>query len=31
MTDKQIDYKALCENYNETVGCYGTFDGSCIK
>lgn len=33
MTDKQIiiDYKKLCENYSEEIGCYGTFDGSCIK
>lgn len=33
MTDKQIiiDYKNLCENYSKEVGCYGTFDGSCIK
>lgn len=33
MTDKQIiiDYKNLCENYNKEVGCFGTFDGSCIK
>jgi hypothetical protein len=33
MTDKQIiiDYKNLCENYSKKVGCYGTFDGSCIK
>jgi hypothetical protein len=33
MTDKQIiiDYKNLCENYSEEVGCYGTFDGNCIK
>lgn len=26
-----IDYKNLCENYNKEVGCFGTFDGSCIK
>ena len=33
MTDKQIiiDYKNLCENYSKEVGCYNTFDGSCIK
>ena len=33
MTDKQIiiDYKNLCENYSKEVGCFGTFDGSCIK
>lgn len=33
MADKQIiiDYKNLCENYSKEVGCYGTFDGSCIK
>ena len=33
MTDKQIiiDYKNLCENYSQEVGCYGTFNGSCIK
>ena len=33
MTDKQIiiDYKKLCENYSKEVGCYNTFDGSCIK
>ena len=33
MTDKQIiiDYKTLCENYSKEVGCYNTFDGSCIK
>lgn len=26
-----IDYKNLCENYSKEVGCYNTFDGSCIK
>lgn len=33
MTDKQIiiDYENLCENYSKEVGCYNTFDGSCIK
>ena len=33
MTDKQItiDYKNRCENYSKEVGCYNTFDGSCIK
>ena len=33
MTDKQIiiDYENLCENYSKVVGCYITFDGSCIK
>ena len=32
MTDKYIiDYKNLCKNYNKEVGCYGTFDGNCIK
>ena len=33
MTDKQIiiDYKNLCKNYSKVVGCYNTFDGSCIK
>lgn len=33
MTDKQItiDYKNLCANYSKEVGCYNTFDGSCIK
>lgn len=33
MTDKQIiiDYVNFCENYSKEVGCYNTFDGSCIK
>ena len=33
MTDKQIiiDYKNFCANYSKEVGCYNTFDGSCIK
>lgn len=33
MTDKQIiiDYENRCENYSKEVGCYNTFDGSCIK
>lgn len=33
MTDKQIiiDYENICENYSKEVGCYNTFDGSCIK
>ena len=33
MTDKQItiDYENLCANYSKEVGCYNTFDGSCIK
>ena len=33
MTEKQItiDYKNLCENYSKEVGCYNTFDGSCIQ
>ena len=33
MTDKQIiiDYENLCKNYSKEVGCYNTFDGSCIK
>ena len=33
MTDKQIiiDYENICENYSKVVGCYNTFDGSCIK
>ena len=33
MTGKQmiIDYENLCENYSKEVGCYNTFDGSCIK
>ena len=33
MTDKQIiiDYENLCESYSKEVGCYNTFDGSCIK
>ena len=33
MTDKQIiiDYENLCENYSKVIGCYITFDGSCIK
>ena len=33
MTNKQIiiDYKNLCENYSKEVGCYNTFDDSCIK
>ena len=33
MTDKQIiiDYENLCENKSKEVGCYNTFDGSCIK
>ena len=33
MTNKQIivDYKNLCENYSEEVGCYNTFNGSCIQ
>ena len=33
MSEKQItiDYKNLCENYSKVVGCYNTFDGSCIK
>ena len=33
MTNEQIiiDYKNLCENYSKEVGCYNTFDGSCIK
>ena len=33
MTDKPIiiDYENLCENYSKEVGCYNTFDGSCIK
>lgn len=33
MTDKQmiIDYENICKNYSEVVGCYNTFDGSCIK
>lgn len=33
MTDKQmiIDCKNLCENYSEEVGCYNTFNGSCIQ
>ncbi len=33
MTEKQIiiDYKYLCESYSKEVGCYNTFDGSCIK
>ena len=31
MTDNLIDYKTLCENYSQTIGCYNTFDGSCIK
>ena len=33
MTDKHIiiDYENLCENYSKEVGCYNTFDGSCIK
>ena len=33
MSEKQttIDYKSCCENYGKEVGCYNTFDGSCIK
>ena len=33
MSEKQItiDYKNLCVNYSKEVGCYNTFDGSCIK
>ena len=33
MSEKQItiDYKNLCENCSKEVGCYNTFDGSCIK
>lgn len=33
MSEKQItiDYKNRCENYSKGVGCYNTFDGSCIK
>ena len=33
ITDKQItiDYENLCANYSKEVGCYNTFDGSCIK
>ena len=33
MTDKQIiiDYENICENYSKEVGCYDTFNGSCIK
>lgn len=33
MKDKQIiiDYENLCANYSKEVGCYNTFDGSCIK
>ena len=33
MTDKQIiiDYENICENYSKVVGCYNTFDCSCIK
>ena len=33
MSEKQItiDYKNICENYSKVVGCYNTFDGSCIK
>ena len=26
-----VDYQSKCENYSESVGCYNTFDGSCIK
>ena len=33
MTNKQIiiDYENFCKNYSKEVGCYNTFDGSCIK
>lgn len=33
MTDKQIiiDCENICENYSKEVGCYNTFDSSCIK
>lgn len=33
MSEKQIiiDYENICENYSKEVGCYNTFDGSCIK
>lgn len=26
-----VDYKTKCENYSQDVGCYNTFDGTCIE
>ena len=26
-----VDYQSKCENYSESVGCYNTFDGTCIE